>query len=67
VQVRLGRELGDKLEVLQGLQPGQQVVASGQFLIDSEASMQGVLQRHASPDEPAASAALRREPKGGAQ
>ncbi|MDP0953313.1 efflux RND transporter periplasmic adaptor subunit, partial [Klebsiella pneumoniae] len=24
VQVRLGRELGDKLEVLEGLQPGQQ-------------------------------------------
>jgi Cu(I)/Ag(I) efflux system membrane fusion protein len=45
VPVRLGRELGDRLEILEGLQPGQQVVASGQFLIDSEASMQGVLQR----------------------
>jgi Cu(I)/Ag(I) efflux system membrane fusion protein len=55
--VRLGRELGDKLEVLEGLQPGQQVVASGQFLIDSEASMQGVLQRQATPAAPAASAA----------
>ncbi|WOB10922.1 efflux RND transporter periplasmic adaptor subunit [Piscinibacter gummiphilus] len=53
VEVRVGREFGDKLEVLQGLQPGQQVVVSGQFLIDSEASMQGVLQRQA----PAASAA----------
>ncbi len=57
VQVRLGRELGDKLEILQGLQPGQQVVASGQFLIDSEASMQGVLQRQAGPAASAASAA----------
>lgn len=57
VQVRLGRELGDKLEVLEGLQPGQQVVASGQFLIDSEASMQGVMQRQASPASPSASAA----------
>ncbi|AKJ30728.1 RND transporter [Caldimonas brevitalea] len=57
VQVQLGRELGDQLEVLQGLQPGQQVVASGQFLIDSEASMQGVLQRQASASAPAASAA----------
>jgi Cu(I)/Ag(I) efflux system membrane fusion protein len=47
VEVRVGRELADKLEVLQGLQPGQQVVASGQFLIDSEASMQGVLKRQA--------------------
>ena len=53
VEVRVGRDFGDKLEVLQGLQPGQQVVTSGQFLIDSEASMQGVLQRQA----PAASAA----------
>ena len=57
VEVRVGRELGDKLEVLQGLQPGQQVVASGQFLIDSEASMQGILQRQAGPVAEAASGA----------
>lgn len=56
VQVRIGREWGDKLEVLEGLQAGQQVVASGQFLIDSEASMQGLLQRQA-PPAPAASQA----------
>ncbi|KQW02898.1 efflux RND transporter periplasmic adaptor subunit [Rhizobacter sp. Root1221] len=48
VEVQVGRELGDKLEVLNGLQAGQQVVASGQFLLDSEASMQGVMQRQAS-------------------
>ncbi len=52
VEVQVGRELGDKLEVLSGLQAGQVVVASGQFLLDSEASMQGVMQRQA----PAASA-----------
>ncbi len=52
VEVEVGRELGDKLEVLSGLQAGQQVVSSGQFLLDSEASMQGVMQRQA----PAASA-----------
>jgi Cu(I)/Ag(I) efflux system membrane fusion protein len=57
VEVRLGRELGDRLEVLGGLQPGQQVVASGQFLIDSEASMQGVLARRASPAASATGAA----------
>jgi Cu(I)/Ag(I) efflux system membrane fusion protein len=56
VQVRLGRELGDKLEVLQGIEPGQQVVVSGQFLIDSEASMQGVLERQAAPASAAAAA-----------
>ena len=49
VEVRIGRELGEQLEVLQGLQPGQQVVASGQFLIDSEASMRGVLPRQERP------------------
>ena len=49
VEVRVGREFSDRLEVLQGLQAGQEVVTSGQFLIDSEASMQGVLQRQALP------------------
>lgn len=47
VQVEIGRDLGDRLEVLSGLQAGQEVVASGQFLIDSEASMQGLLPRQA--------------------
>jgi Cu(I)/Ag(I) efflux system membrane fusion protein len=49
VQVRVGREWGDRLEILQGLQAGQQVVASAQFLIDSEAGMQGVLPRQVDP------------------
>jgi len=31
--------------VLKGLQAGQKVVASGQFLIDSEASVSGVMGR----------------------
>ncbi|TAK78027.1 MAG: efflux RND transporter periplasmic adaptor subunit [Aquabacterium sp.] len=47
VPVQLGEQLGEHTEVLQGLEAGQQVVASGQFLIDSEASMQGLLQRQA--------------------
>lgn len=47
VPVELGRELGGVIEVLQGLSEGQQVVASGQFLIDSEASLSGVLNRAA--------------------
>ena len=42
VEVELGAELGDKLVVLRGLEPGQQVVASAQFLIDSEASLGGI-------------------------
>ena len=45
VVVRTGREAGDKTEILQGLQVGQRVVRSGQFLIDSEASLNGLLTR----------------------
>lgn len=45
VEVRTGREAGDQTEILQGLQAGQKVVRSGQFLIDSEASLNGLLAR----------------------
>ena len=37
--VQLGADLGDTVEVTQGLNEGENVVASGQFLIDSEASL----------------------------
>ena len=39
--VQVGAEYGGKSEILEGLTPGQQVVASGQFLIDSEAGLRG--------------------------
>jgi Cu(I)/Ag(I) efflux system membrane fusion protein len=42
-EVHVGADVGDKTVVLDGLKEGQRVVASGQFLIDSEASLQGVL------------------------
>lgn len=47
VAVRTGVEAGERIEVLEGLEAGQQVVASGQFLIDSEASLRGALERMA--------------------
>jgi Cu(I)/Ag(I) efflux system membrane fusion protein len=40
--VQLGADLGDTVEVAQGLNEGERVVASGQFLIDSEASLKSV-------------------------
>lgn len=43
--IELGRRSGDRLEVTRGLSQGQRVVASGQFLIDSEASLTGALER----------------------
>ena len=57
VEVRIGREFDDKTEVLDGLEAGQQVVASGQFLLDSEASLRGLtaqgLEQTAPPVKPA--------------
>ncbi|MBE7940720.1 MULTISPECIES: efflux RND transporter periplasmic adaptor subunit [Ramlibacter] len=41
--IALGADLGDQLEVVQGLGEGDQVVASGQFLVDSEARLKSVL------------------------
>lgn len=52
VAVRTGVEAGDRIEVLEGLSEGQQVVASGQFLIDSEASLRGALDRLSAVAEP---------------
>ena len=45
VEVELGREVGDRTEVQRGLNLNDVVVVSGQFLIDSEASLAGVIER----------------------
>ncbi|AIY35897.1 efflux RND transporter periplasmic adaptor subunit [Acinetobacter baumannii] len=45
VVVQLGQSDGNKIAVLQGLKAGQRVVISGQFLIDSEANLQGILDK----------------------
>ncbi len=39
VEVEPGMEANGKTEIRKGLEPGQKVVVSGQFLIDSEASL----------------------------
>jgi Cu(I)/Ag(I) efflux system membrane fusion protein len=56
VEVEVGREHDGRIEVLGGLEEGQRVAVSGQFLIDSEASFQGVDARLA-PAQPAGQAA----------
>ncbi len=47
--VGLGQEVGDDVEVTQGLAEGEQVVVSGQFLIDSEARLRSVTGAMAAP------------------
>ena len=41
-EVRIGRDAGGQTEILAGLGEGEKVVASGQFLLDSEASLSGI-------------------------
>jgi Cu(I)/Ag(I) efflux system membrane fusion protein len=57
VEIDVGEEIDDWIVVRSGLEAGQQVVASSQFLIDSEASLRGVLERAPVPAAPAAPAA----------
>lgn len=59
VEVETGIESGGQTEITKGLQAGQQVVVSSQFLIDSEASLKGVEARLNDPGAAAANAAPR--------
>ena len=54
VDVEVGAEAGGTTEIRKGVKAGDQVVASGQFLIDSEASLKAAESRFA--ESPAASA-----------
>ena len=45
VDVEIGSEAGGQSEIRKGLEEGQKVVVSGQFLIDSEASLKGTTTR----------------------
>ncbi|HXW63192.1 MAG TPA: efflux RND transporter periplasmic adaptor subunit [Candidatus Acidoferrales bacterium] len=42
-EIELGARVGDNLIVLKGLKPGEQVVTSANFLIDSESQLQAAL------------------------
>jgi len=63
VEVDAGIDSGGQTEIKRGLQAGQRVVVSSQFLIDSEASLRGVEARlNAEPTSAAASAAAATPP-----
>ena len=62
VDVEAGMEAGGQTEIKRGLQAGQHVVVSSQFLIDSEASLKGVEARlNDAPKPVAANTAPRHE------
>jgi Cu(I)/Ag(I) efflux system membrane fusion protein len=56
VAVEIGREVGDKVVIRKGLAEGQRVVTSGQFLVDSEASLSSVMPRGETMSAPPSSA-----------
>ncbi|SEP37366.1 efflux RND transporter periplasmic adaptor subunit [Pseudomonas sp. Snoq117.2] len=58
VEVVLGQESRGKVAVLQGLQAGQRIVASGQFLLDSDANLKGIEAATAQGIQPNAGPAL---------
>ena len=65
VEVEAGIEVGGQTEIKRGLQAGQRVVVSSQFLIDSEASLKGVEARlNNAPAPTAANTSPRHEGQG---
>jgi Cu(I)/Ag(I) efflux system membrane fusion protein len=56
-RVRVGAEQGGRSEILEGLTLGENVVASGQFLIDSEANLRGAFDNLAGSNESRGAAA----------
>lgn len=52
VEVSTGIETGEFTVILDGLEEGQQVVTSGQFLLDSEASLTGITGTEKIPQSP---------------
>lgn len=60
IDVEIGIESGGQTEVKRGLQAGQRVVVSSQFLIDSEASLKGVEARLNDAPKPSTTSAAPR-------
>ncbi len=62
VEIEPGIESGGKSEIRKGLKAGQRVVLSGQFLLDSEASLKGVEARQGESPETSAGPAAQQPP-----
>ncbi len=55
--VQLGARAGENFIVLKGLEPGEKIITSANFLIDSESQLQAALQAFAAPPTEAGAAA----------
>src|SRR5262245_272037 len=64
VEVEVGMESGTDAEIRKGLKAGDKVVVSGQFLIDSEASLRSTVARLEGAGEPARAPASEEPHKG---
>jgi len=64
VEVQPGQESDGKTAILKGLEEGQKVVTSGQFLLDSEASLKGIVARSEEESPPRAAASSFHEAEG---
>jgi RND family efflux transporter MFP subunit len=66
-EVELGSRVGDEVVVLKGLKPGESLVTSANFLIDSEAQLQAAAGAFAPPPPGAGAAASMNRPEGAPQ
>ncbi|WP_448694263.1 efflux RND transporter periplasmic adaptor subunit [Pseudomonas rhizophila] len=64
VAVQLGQESDGKTAIVKGLEEGQKVVTSGQFLLDSEASLKGIVASSEEESSPSAAASSFHEADG---
>lgn len=64
VEVFLGQESDGKTAIVKGLEAGQKVVTSGQFLLDSEASLKGIVARTEEESPPSETASSFHEADG---
>jgi RND family efflux transporter MFP subunit len=63
-EIELGTRVGDEVVVLKGLKPGESLVTSANFLIDSEAQLQAAAGAFAPPPPGAGAAAAMNRPEG---
>jgi Cu(I)/Ag(I) efflux system membrane fusion protein len=48
-EVETGQRLGDRIEILKGLTPGERIVASGVFLLNSESQLKAAASNMGAP------------------